>query len=97
MAVQNSHHPLEGKVAVVVGGSGGIGRETCRMLAAAGATVVVGYRAGKQKAEEIVAALAGVPEKPFPPLPPSPAAPPLPTMPPVPTAPAAPPLPPLPP
>lgn len=59
MATHNSHHLLEGRVAVVVGGSGGIGRETCRMLATAGATVVVGYRAGRQKAEEILAGLAG--------------------------------------
>lgn len=59
MTAQNSHRPLEGKVAVVVGGSGGIGRETCRMLADAGATVVVGYRSGKDKAEEIAAGLAG--------------------------------------
>ncbi|MEW9613590.1 SDR family oxidoreductase [Shinella sp. S4-D37] len=59
MAAQDSRHPLVGKVAVVVGGSGGIGRETCRMLAATGATVVVGYRSGRQKAEEIVGELAG--------------------------------------
>lgn len=55
----NSLHALEGKVAVVVGGSGGIGRATCRLLADAGATVVVGYRSGKEKAEEIAAGLPG--------------------------------------
>jgi 3-oxoacyl-[acyl-carrier protein] reductase len=59
MTAQNSNPSLEGKVAVVVGGSGGIGRETCRMLADAGATVVVGYRSGREKAEEIAAGLAG--------------------------------------
>jgi 3-oxoacyl-[acyl-carrier protein] reductase len=55
----SSFDALEGKVAVVVGGSGGIGRATCRLLADAGATVVVGYRSGKEKAEEIAAGLTG--------------------------------------
>lgn len=50
---------LKGKVAVVAGGSGGIGAATCRMLAANGATVVVGYRAGKDRADAIVAELGG--------------------------------------
>ena len=59
MTMHSSHRPLEGKVAVVVGGSGGIGREACRLFADAGAVVVVGYRSGKEKAEEIAAALAG--------------------------------------
>lgn len=51
--------PLEGKVAVVVGGSGGIGSATCRLFAEAGAVVVVGYRSGADRAEEIVASLSG--------------------------------------
>ncbi|WP_244519836.1 MULTISPECIES: SDR family oxidoreductase [unclassified Ensifer] len=51
--------PLEGKVAIIVGGSGGIGQETCRQAASAGARVVVGYRAGKERAEELAANLAG--------------------------------------
>lgn len=50
---------LTGKVAVVVGGSGGIGAATCRLLAAAGARVVVGYRSNAAKAEELRAELAG--------------------------------------
>ncbi|NRP74293.1 3-oxoacyl-[acyl-carrier-protein] reductase FabG [Ensifer psoraleae] len=50
---------LKGKVAVVAGGSGGIGREACRLFAEAGARVVVGYRSGKETAEAIVAALPG--------------------------------------
>ncbi|WP_439618798.1 SDR family NAD(P)-dependent oxidoreductase [Shinella sp.] len=51
--------PLAGKVAVIVGGSGGIGRETCAEFAAAGARVVVGYRNGREKAEQIAADLPG--------------------------------------
>ena len=50
---------MKGKVAVVTGGSGGIGSEICRHLAQAGATVVLTYRNGKQAAERIVPALAG--------------------------------------
>ncbi|MBB4187756.1 3-oxoacyl-[acyl-carrier protein] reductase [Sinorhizobium terangae] len=50
---------LAGKVAVVAGGSGGIGREACRLFAEAGARVVVGYRSGKERAEAIVSALPG--------------------------------------
>ena len=51
--------PLHGKVAVVVGGSGGIGSATCARLAEAGATVVVGYRSGRERAETIAGALPG--------------------------------------
>jgi len=50
---------LAGKVAVIVGGSGGIGGATCRHLAAAGATVVIGYHAGRERAEAIIASLPG--------------------------------------
>lgn len=50
---------LRGKVAVIVGGSGGIGRATCQILAEAGASVVVGYREGRARAEAIAAALPG--------------------------------------
>jgi 3-oxoacyl-[acyl-carrier protein] reductase len=50
---------LEGKVAVVTGGSSGIGAATCRHLAQAGATVVVGYNQGKERALELVATLPG--------------------------------------
>jgi 3-oxoacyl-[acyl-carrier protein] reductase len=51
--------PLAGKVAVIVGGSGGIGRETCAEFAGAGARVIVGYRNGREKADRIVADLPG--------------------------------------
>ena len=50
---------LEGRVAVVVGGSGGIGAASCRLFADAGARVVVGYRANAAKAEALAGTLAG--------------------------------------
>jgi 3-oxoacyl-[acyl-carrier protein] reductase len=55
----SSGHPLSNKVAIVAGGSGGIGAETCRLMAESGARVVVGYRTNQGKAEEIAAALPG--------------------------------------
>ena len=50
---------LDGKVAVVTGASSGIGRESARLFAEAGARVVVGYNRGVERAEEVVAGLAG--------------------------------------
>lgn len=50
---------LQGKVAVILGGSGGIGAATARAFAAEGARVVVVYRSGRQAAETILAGLAG--------------------------------------
>jgi len=44
-------------VAVVVGGSGGIGSGICRRLAADGHRVVVGYASGRERAEALVAEL----------------------------------------
>ena len=40
---------LNGKVAVVTGGSNGIGAATVRMLAEEGASVVVGYNNGEDR------------------------------------------------
>ncbi|MFM8981213.1 MAG: 3-oxoacyl-ACP reductase family protein [Planctomycetia bacterium] len=48
---------LAGRVALVTGGSRGIGAATCRRLAAAGATVVVNYASNAKAAEEVVAAV----------------------------------------
>ena len=50
---------LEGKTALVTGGSRGIGAAVARELARAGATVVVGYRSGGDEAEAIASEIAG--------------------------------------
>jgi 3-oxoacyl-[acyl-carrier protein] reductase len=50
---------LEGKTALVTGGSRGIGAAVARELARAGANVVVGYRSGADEAEEIASELGG--------------------------------------
>jgi 3-oxoacyl-[acyl-carrier protein] reductase len=50
---------LEGKTALVTGGSRGIGAAVARELARAGASVVVGYRSGAEEAESIAAEIDG--------------------------------------
>lgn len=50
---------LSGKVAVVIGGSGGIGAAAAQMLANEGATVVVTWRSGEAAANELAASLPG--------------------------------------
>ncbi|MBP0495504.1 SDR family NAD(P)-dependent oxidoreductase [Pararoseomonas indoligenes] len=52
-------YPLAGKVAVVTGGSSGIGAATARRLAEGGARVVIGYGAGRERAEALAAELPG--------------------------------------
>ena len=49
--------PLAGKVAVIMGASGGIGAATARRLAAAGAQVVATYAGRQELAEQLVASL----------------------------------------
>ena len=48
---------LQDKVAVVTGGTGGIGAAICRRLAEAGATVVVGYHSSEASARELALSL----------------------------------------
>jgi 3-oxoacyl-[acyl-carrier protein] reductase len=48
---------LEGKTALVTGASRGIGRAIASELAAAGASVVIGYRFGKNEADALAAEL----------------------------------------
>jgi 3-oxoacyl-[acyl-carrier protein] reductase len=51
---------LDGKRALVTGASKGIGRAIAQELARAGATVVVGYRSGKDEAEQLASEIGGV-------------------------------------
>src|SRR5258708_26325118 len=50
---------LGGKVAVITGASSGIGAASARLFAEAGARVVVGYNRGVERANAVVASLAG--------------------------------------
>jgi 3-oxoacyl-[acyl-carrier protein] reductase len=50
---------LEGKAALITGASRGIGRAIAAELAAAGATVVVGYRSGADEANALASELGG--------------------------------------
>jgi 3-oxoacyl-[acyl-carrier protein] reductase len=50
---------LEGKLALVTGASKGIGLAIAEELARAGAEVVVGYRTGREEAEELASRIGG--------------------------------------
>jgi 3-oxoacyl-[acyl-carrier protein] reductase len=50
---------LQGKVALVTGGGGGIGSAICQRLAEAGASVVITYNSNPEKADEVAATLPG--------------------------------------
>ena len=50
---------LDGRIAVVTGGSSGIGAACVRALAAEGASVVIGYHSGLDRAQALLAQLPG--------------------------------------
>lgn len=55
----NNVQPLNGRIALVTGGGGGIGAGICEALAASGATIIVTYNRDQAKAEAVAAALPG--------------------------------------
>jgi 3-oxoacyl-[acyl-carrier protein] reductase len=60
LSPEESFCSLAGKTALVTGGSRGIGRAIALELGRAGASVVVGYRSGRDEAEAVAAEVGGV-------------------------------------
>ncbi len=58
-AAGRSFCPLDGKTALVTGGSRGIGRAIALELARAGATITLGYHSGREEAEAVAAEAGG--------------------------------------
>ena len=54
-----AENKLDNKVALVTGGSNGIGLATVKMLANEGANVIVGFYNGEDRARELVENLSG--------------------------------------
>ncbi|MEM7333907.1 MAG: SDR family oxidoreductase [Chloroflexota bacterium] len=50
---------MNGRVALVTGGGGGIGSAICRRLAQAGAKILITYRSNEEKATAVLQSLAG--------------------------------------
>jgi 3-oxoacyl-[acyl-carrier protein] reductase len=59
LAEQDGFARLDGKLALVTGASRGIGRAIAQELARAGASVVVGYRSGREEAEQLATEIGG--------------------------------------
>jgi 3-oxoacyl-[acyl-carrier protein] reductase len=57
--LSNTFASLDGKTALVTGASRGIGRAIAVELASAGASVVVGYRSGREEAESLAQEIGG--------------------------------------
>lgn len=58
-AIPLSPTPLEGRVAVISGATGGIGAATARLMADAGAAILLGYNSSETKARELASELPG--------------------------------------